>query len=248
MDRLTHAAVGGPYSSRDDAERAIRSGSFDQDPAELSVQEGESDDGDSDDGSKEARKTASWGPFENPTTAPTPSPSTPEVPELGQPVPETQFPKTTKPAQTPGGGGGLPQDPASDQFTPGGGDSDAKSLSAATAAVVAEIRKANPGIDDESLISVASKAVRHLTADFHPFSMLPTIEDPMAGKSPFSVVKDVQKTLPGANKKPDNKPEPTPGEEAPPPEEDEETGSDDDKGWGAKAGDVARRVLPMLMV
>lgn len=242
--------MGGPYSNREDAERAIRAGNFDQDPAELVVQEGESED----DGSP---KTASWGPFQTPTTEATTSPSTPDMPELGQPMPETQFPKTTKPSQTPGGGGGTPQDPASDQFdsgpmeTPG-----SNSLASTTAAVVAMIRESNPGIDDETLIAVASRAVEKL-ADFHPYSMTPNIEDPLHGRNPLGLIKDVTKTLPGQQKGKPQQPDES---------QDEEDGEDEDEqprqpfnlprmnlpGFdsGMPMGEEASRarMLPMLMV
>jgi hypothetical protein len=231
VDRLTNAEVGGPYSNRDDAERAIRAGSFDQDPAELSVQEGDSDsgDGDSDDGGDGSSRTASWGPYETPTTGGTPSPSTPDVPDLAQPRPEQQFPQTTKPAQTPGGSGGLPQDPSGMQFDDGSQTSGSDSLASPTAAVVAMIRQANPGIDDETLIRVATKAVARLVeADFDPFSMMPNISDPLANKTPFGkFVKDPHK------KKDDD--------------EDESTEGDDDDDSGDKPGSsLPRFPLPNL--
>ncbi len=52
MDRISRAEVGGPYASHDDAMRAIQNKGFDSDPADLTVQEGSSDDGD--DTSKES--------------------------------------------------------------------------------------------------------------------------------------------------------------------------------------------------
>lgn len=59
MDRISRAEVGGPYASHDDAMRAIQNKGFDADPADLTVQEGDSDD----DTSKEAvRKQAKFPP------------------------------------------------------------------------------------------------------------------------------------------------------------------------------------------
>lgn len=199
MDRLTHAEVGGPYASHEDAERAILRGGFDQAPAELLVSEGNGDDGG--DTSREARRTAAWGPFETPVSDATPSPATPQVPELRDPMPaQNVMPKTTKPSQVPGGSAGLPQDPASPQFDAGAGQTvgaDPDPLGSATASVVAEIRAANPGIDDETLIRVASRTVARLVeADFDPLSMGPRIEDPLANRTPWQLVQDVRRAFP----------------------------------------------------
>lgn len=233
MDRLTHAEVGGPYSNAEDAERAIRAGNFDQDPAELSVQEGDSDSDDQDGGSTTAvRRTAAFEPYESPSTGAAPGPNNPGVPPLGQPVPEQQFPQTTKPAQMPSGGGGpdtLPQDPSSAQFDPQPMSTPGPDpMASATAAVVAQIRQANPSIDDETLVRVASKAVARLVeADFDPFAMMPSIHDPLANKTPFGQkVKD-----PDAEK------------------EDDEDGDDgeDDKGGDKPGGSPLPRLpLPNL--
>lgn len=233
MDRLTNAEVGGPYSNREDAERAIRAGSFDQDPAELSVQEGNSDDGDDDsDDDSGSPRTASWAPYETPTTGGTPSPSTPDVPDLGKPRPEQQFPQTTKPAQMPGGSGGLPQDPSGMQFDDEPTTPSPNPLASSTAAVVAMIRQANPGIDEETLIRVASKAVARLVeADFDPFSMMPNISDPLANKTPFGkFIKDPHK------KKEDDEGDDT-----------ENDGNDDNNDSGDKPGSsLPRFPLPNL--
>lgn len=265
MDRLTNAEVGGPYSNREDAERAIRAGNFDQDPADLIVQEGGDEDDDS--GSKQAvRKTADFGMFEQPSTGAEPGPNNPDLPELGQPRPDTQFPQTTKPAQTPGGGGSdsLPQDPSSSQFdaqpmqTPG-----PNPLASPTAAVVAMIRQANPGIDNETLIRVASKTVAKLVeADFHPYSMLPHIEDPLANKSPLSGFMDLKQDDKGGSdegdgeesqddgdKKPDSKNAPLlPRLPLPDLGGGAAGGAAGEAAGGAGEAAGAARLLPMLMV
>ncbi|HWB34415.1 MAG TPA: hypothetical protein VHA75_00170 [Rugosimonospora sp.] len=219
--------MGGPYSNREDAERAIRAGSFDQDPAELMVMESDSGE---DGTSRQARKTAAWGPFETPTTDAAPGPSTPEVPDLADPVPD-QLPKTTKPAQTPGGSGGLPQDPMSPQFDPGPTSTPGPDpLASTTASVVEEIRAANPGVDSETLIRVASRAVAKLVeADFDPSSMRPHIEDPLRNKTPWQVVKDVKETLP-------DKEDEEEGEDETPDDEGGGDGKEDDGGSGGDSG------------
>lgn len=198
MDRLTHAEVGGPYSSREDAERAIRAGSFDQDAAELAVMESESGDVGS--------RAAAFDGGGAPVTDPSPTEGEPDTPELPDPMPQQQvMPKTTKPAQTPGGSGGLPQDPMSPQFDPAPMNTPGPDpLASATASVVTEIRAANPGMDGETLIRVASRTVaRLLEADFDPSGMRPHIEDPLHNRTPWQLLNDVRRTVPHRERRED---------------------------------------------
>lgn len=193
MDRTSGAEVGGPYASREDAQRAIERGGFDQSAAELVVMEND------DDGSQDFGKTAAWGSFDTPATDASPGPGNPEVPELGQPTPDqSTMPKSTKPAQVPGGAGGLPQNPMDPQFDPASlSEPGPDPLASATASVVEDIRATNPGMDDETLIRVASRTVAKLVeADFDPSSMRPNIEDPMAHKTLLHLLRDVRRAIP----------------------------------------------------
>lgn len=219
--------MGGPYSSRDDAERAIRSGSFEQDPAELTVRSG----GDKDE-RKEA-KTAAFAPYETPTTKPSASPATPDVPELGQPVPEMSFPKTTKPAQMPSGGGGLPQSPASEQFDPGATSEPGPDPVASTmASVTAAVRQSNPELDEPTLQRIAVRVAMRLHADFNPYAEMPNIEDPLANKTPLQVLHDIRRTLPQSRSGDDEREEPE--EEGTPPQEPERQESEGDEPSGTR--------------
>lgn len=192
MDRLTHAEVGGPYSSREDAERAIRSGAFHQDQGELTVMEGGSDDGDPADGTS---KTSAFDPFETPATPGSAGPTQPEVPDIHSAMPDNG-PKTTKPSQVPGGGmgaGTMPMEPTgfADHTQPTdmpGPDSIGPSMGAITAMIV----RSNPEADPATIARVASQVMRKL-ADFNPYSMMPQIEDPLRHKSPLEVFRDHQK-------------------------------------------------------
>lgn len=210
MDRLTHAEVGGPYSNREDAERAIRSGSFDQDPAELSVEEGESDDDSSDPSSREAmrhhavetdpqtpNRPSGFDPYDSPSTSPSVGPNDPGIEPLDQPHPEQQFPQTTKPAQLPGGGNddSLPSDPASPEFTDDGADSDpvSGSIDRISALILAD----NPELPEELARRVARKTVARLVQA----SPYPEIEDPLAHHNPLHLLYDIYKSLPKGHQK-----------------------------------------------
>jgi hypothetical protein len=253
VDRISRAEVGGPYASHDDAMRAIQNKGFDTDPADLTVQEGTSDD----DSSKQAvRKQAKFPPpadsgggatmkpapedplkgtepkdaqdvTKDPTddvapddtadpTAPDNGSSLPGAPE--EPVdplgdPETQV-TTTKPAQIPsGGGGGLPGAPGED--APGMPDENEDALGSeedvskppeetaipettdpvggAIDQVTAQILRDNPELPHTLARKVARKVVGKVV---QANALMPNIEDPLADKSPLSVVKDVVKTLP----------------------------------------------------
>lgn len=241
MDRLTHAEVGGPYASQDDARRAIQGGTFDQDPAELTVQEGSTDAG---------QKVAAWSPYQTPTTAPSPSPATPAVPELNAPVPDMSFPKTTKPAQTPGDGSSLPQSPGAEQFDPAplqtpGPDP----VAAATSSVLAMIRQSNPGMDHQAARRVAVRVAMRLNADFNPYAEMPNIEDPLADKTPLQVFHDVKKkTVPGRSR--GRSPEPERPEEPQGDEgnEGEGSGGGDDGGDGGGGGQGDSGRLPFSRI
>lgn len=182
MDRLSHAEVGGPYSSREDAERAIRAGSFDQNAAELAVQEGSEDDE-----QKVARRTAGMDQL---------GPADPGVPELGAPMPDQGIPRSTKPAQVPGQGSSLPQSPADAQFDPAALEGQGPGGVASTLEdVTAAIRQGNPGLEESVLGRIAGKvAARLVQADFDPLT--PNIEDPLHNKTPLKLIRDIKRTVP----------------------------------------------------
>lgn len=207
MDRQSGAEVGGPYSSRDDAERAVASGSFDGNKADLTIREGEDDGGDS---SKEAVRKHAFGAAGQPVTDMTPMGANPIAPLLPQPVPDNALPQTTKPSQVPSGGpafspgGGLPQDPASAQFnspadfapdspsnngdmlsdSQAGPDAVSKDISS----VAARVLSANPSLGEEGARRIARKVVGQVLAFSAPTVH---IEDPLADQSPFEVGKDI---------------------------------------------------------
>ena len=255
MDRISRAEVGGPYASHDDAMRAISNKGFDADPADLTVQEGDSDGGGdskqaslkqakfpppADSGGGATMKPSPEDPLKDnaeapkdaqnidPTddaapddtadpTAPDNGSSLPTAPDAsGAPVdplgdPETQV-TTTKPAQIPSGGsGGMPGAPGEE--TPGmpeedgdvpGSEEDVSEPPEATAQttdpvggaidqVTAQILKDNPELPHTLARRVARKVVGKM---IQANALMPNIEDPLADKSPLSVINDVRKTLP----------------------------------------------------
>lgn len=259
MDRISRAEVGGPYASHDDAMRAIDNKGFDADPADLTVQEGSSDDDSSkqaslkqakfpppaDSGGGATMKPAPEDPLKGTEPAPkdAQSPDAPPVaadpaddvapddtadptaPDNGSSLPgapgEADDPfavsgpqvTTTKPAQIPsGGGGGMPGMPGDDGETPGmpeedgdavGSEEDVSQPPEATATtdpigsavdqVTAQVRRDNPDLPEALARRVARKVVGKM---IEANGLMPNIEDPLANKSPLSVVKDVAKTLP----------------------------------------------------
>lgn len=241
MDHQTHAEVGGPYSNKEDAERAIRAGNFSTSPANLGVEQGEPDDADD-------SKTASLvkqADLPDQVTTPGPVGADPIIPTHTRAVPDHAAPQTTKPAQVPSGGGGpspvspggmMPQDFSSEQFqspdtfsgdTPGN-----DAVSTAIASVAARVRTANPDMDDASARRVGRQVVGKLLRVGN--GLFPNIEDPLANKTPLDVVKDVVKKK---DPKPGN---PTSHEEDKPDDEEE------DHTPGAGAGAAARVVRPLL--
>lgn len=108
------------------------------------------------------------------------------------------FPITTKPSQLPSGGqtmlpGGssLPPMPGSPQFAPGGMQSPdvtgtdpiAGQIDTMASLVLAD----NPGLPEEEARRVARQVVGRYLAVFDPYSMMPSIEDPLANRSPFEL-------------------------------------------------------------
>ena len=147
-------------------------------------------------------------------TAPDNGSSLPGAPE--EPVdplgdPETQV-TTTKPAQIPsGGGGGMPGMPGEEApgmpdetEDPVGSEEDVSKPPEATAQttdpvggvidkVTAQVLKDNPHLPHHLARKVARKVVGKMV---QANALMPSIEDPLADKSPLSVVHDVMKTLP----------------------------------------------------
>lgn len=228
MDRISRAEVGGPYASHDDALRAIQNKGFDADPADLTVQEGSADDGDDGTSKESSLKRAAADPMtaQQPRSVTSPNPTTQQVtpdaerddpsslpgaPEDGQKPGAMSGPlaKTTKPSQTPsGGGGGMPgpggedgddvsgdenpQDPESQQYDANdGGGSDP--IGGAIASIAAQVIRDNPDLFLDHARRVARKVVGKLV---QANGLMPHIEDPLANKTPLDVVNDVRKTLP----------------------------------------------------
>jgi hypothetical protein len=199
VDRTSGDEVGGPYATRQDAERAM--GSFDKSPAELDVvEQDEESDGDDESTSKEGAKHAS-GPEGSefvgggtPATSGDPGPSDPGVEPHGQPEPqEGVVPQSTKPSQMPSEGGGdggmdmnsLPTMPGSPQFDPGSFSTDP--IGQGVNAVAALIAEENPGLDTETVRKVARKVVGRLVEaeDWGWGAHIPHIEDPLAHRHPL---------------------------------------------------------------
>lgn len=202
MDRTSGKEVGGPYATRQDAERAM--GSFDQSPAELDVvsENEESDEDEGDSTSKEGAKHAS-GPegsqFDaggTPETEGDTGPSDPGVEPHGQAEPQTQVaPVSTKPSQMPSGGGdggmdpgmsmGIPTMPGSPQFDPASMSTDpiGQGINAVAELIAAE----NPELDAETTRKVARKVVGRLVTaeDWGWGAHMPHIEDPLAHHHPL---------------------------------------------------------------
>lgn len=203
--------MGGPYASRDDAQRAIERGGFDQDPAELVVTEGSGDDQSREAVRKHAVPQApqgpnpamGFGPHEVPQTPATKGPADPGIAPLPRAVPDGVIPtKTTKPAQTPGGtspmdGSSLPTDPNSEQF---GGVEPSSSKPASTlnnaamlniASVLRHtarlVREDNPGIDEDAVARIVAKVAG--------FADVPFLEDPLAEQNPLKLSEDVIKNI-----------------------------------------------------
>jgi hypothetical protein len=234
VDRLSHAEIGGPYANREDADRAIRGGGFQQSPAELVAMEGEPD-GDADD-SKTAAKTAGFPSAGAPQTPADPGPADPGVPELGQPVPEQQFadaegPMTTKPAQKPEGASSLPEVAPFDTEEPGGGDS----VSEAIDKVSHLVRMQNPGMDIPTVRRIARQVVGKLVeADFDPYSMVPHVRDPLAHRSPADLLKKMK-----PEKKPGSPESPSGTEDFSEDQENNDQDGDGDQGdQGGRSGDT----------
>lgn len=205
--------MGGPYSSREDAEDAISHGSFDQDPAELEVVLDTDDEGD--DGGDEAQTAQAMrrqaevpqqpggpnpmpepNPYATPQTPATPGPATPDVQPLVQPMPDGAVPtRTTKPSQTPGGGAdSLPEewDPSFD-YAAGETSSSAEPENLNSAAKLASlevlIRQENPGADAESIHRVARQVLAY--GDLFQTQ----IEDPMEGRDPIKRLKQMYRNV-----------------------------------------------------
>jgi hypothetical protein len=218
--------VGGPYSSQEDAERAIRSGAFHQNAAELTVMEGDSDDGDPADGTS---KTSAFDPFETPATSGGGEPAQPDVPDIHTSMPDAG-PMTTKPSQIPGGdmgSGAMPMKPTGlvDDTSPTdmpGPESSGASMPS-LGSVVAMIVRANPQADEATIARVATQVMRRLS-DFHPYSMMPNIEDPLAHRSPLSDFEKLKKKK----------------------DEDDEGGGDGNGGSGGGSSLPPRMPLPNL--
>lgn len=118
---------------------------------------------------------------------------------------------TTKPAQIPsGGGGGMPGvpgmpegdgdmpgdeedvsvDPPQEGETP---DTAQDPVSSAIDKVTAQVRRDNPDLPGVLARRVARKVVGKM---IQANGLMPDIEDPLANKSPLSVVRDIVKTVP----------------------------------------------------
>jgi hypothetical protein len=163
VDRTSGAEVGGPYSNREDAQRAIAAGGFDQDAANLSITESTG----SDDGGKEASlHTAA--PVMPSVPVSTPGTGQPPMPNLGQPVPDHVFPQTTKPAQVPGGGSSsLPQDPQSEQFDDQPMETEGPDpVASKVSALAVRVMQDNPDMSPDDARRVARKVVGRLVEAF----------------------------------------------------------------------------------
>lgn len=178
------------------------------------------------------------------------------------------FPTTTKPSQLPSGSGplqsaqsppggqalmpggsALPAMPGSPQFAPGGlQQADVTGLDPVAQqidSVAALVTQDNPGLDEVVVRRIACATVgRYLAAATTNPALMPTIEDPLANTSPFSLKDTTQQgdqagTGDGGASQPDNQPTPR--------------HPDPNRGPGSIVGDTAKarmvmRVLPMLAV
>jgi hypothetical protein len=222
VDRTSGAEVGGPYSNREDAQRAIAAGGFDQDAANLSITESSGND----DGGKEASlHTAA--PVMPPVPVSTPGTGQPPMPNLGQPVPDHVFPQTTKPAQMPGGGGGgdassLPQDPQSDQFDDQPMETEGPDpVASKVSALAVRVMQDNPDMAPDEARRVARKVVGRLMEAFGS-GLMPNIQDPLADRNVLDLADQVKKTFP--------KKEPQRDPSAPMPDHPDDVEDDDSEG------------------
>lgn len=177
------------------------------------------------------------------------------------------FPTTTKPSQLPSGSGplqqaqqpaggqamlpggsALPAMPGSPQFAPGGmQQADVSGIDPVAQqidSVAALVRQDNPSLSEDTIQRIARSTVgRYLAARPANPSLMPTIEDPLADKSPFSLTDTTQQADPTAGGTKTTAPD--------------STGSGNVGGQarntaetagGAAAGRAVMRVLPMLAV
>lgn len=200
MDRTSGKEVGGPYATKQDAERAM--GSFDEPSGTLEIEEADEEEDGDDSSSKEAslRRTSESSQFPSggtPATEGDPGPSDPGIEPHDQAQPQEEVgepggvaPKSTKPSQLPSEGGGemgadLPSDVSSPQFDPASFSTDpiGNGINAVASLVIEE----NPGIDSQEARKIARKVVGMLVEaegwGWHPH--VPHIEDPLMGRHPL---------------------------------------------------------------